>query len=282
MSKLTPRSTSCRSSATSSSDTSARSSHSGKYMGRLQLVPASTSLADGMTNVFVKSGWRRLARKSTFAPMAAWNAAMRRMTGRGVHDMSGWLTSNWVSGCNFIFESSFGMRSGRAGASLLFSSSAQPHRRASFLLRVGSAAWRRCTSLSARQQDRVGMSEAELTFDFVTERRWHWTHAPPIESKASTIRIVAVGVGDQVGVLLEVDPQLQGSIGEHLSPTAEDQGHVVGCRAAHGVAGFDDQGRAAGLAHCLHELRVVQEADIRNKDEVTRGRIQPGPQGGRK
>src|SRR5690606_18941853 len=77
-------------------------------MGRLQLVPAITSVADGITIVFVKSGWRRLARKSTFAPMAAWNAAIRRITGRGVHDMSGWLTSNWVSGCNFIFESSFG------------------------------------------------------------------------------------------------------------------------------------------------------------------------------
>src|SRR5690606_5380080 len=112
------------------------------------------------------------------------------------------------------------MRSDRAGASPSVSSTAQPHRRASFLLRVGSAAQQRCTSLSTRQQYRVGMSEAELALDFVTERRWHWTHAPPIESEALTIGIFAVGVGDQVGVLLEVEPQLQGSIGEHLSPTA--------------------------------------------------------------
>src|SRR5690606_17893130 len=100
------------------------------------------------------------------------------------------------------------------------------------------------------------------------ERRWHWTHAPPIESEALTVWTFAVGVGDQVGVLLEVYPQLQGSIREHLSPTAEEQGHVVGRRAAHGLAGFDDQNGAAGLAHRIHELPIVHETGLGNEDQV--------------
>lgn len=108
------------------------------------------------------------------------------------------------------------------------------------------------------------MSETKLTFDFVTERRWHWTHDLPIESEALNVLIVAVDVGNQEGALLEVELQLQSRIREHLAFPAEQRGHVAGRRAAHSLAGFDDQNNAASLAHCIHELRVVQEAGIRD------------------